>query len=178
MRARKAVEVAPVRVLLRHADAGIRAEWLGNDEWRGLSPLGWDQAEEVARRLDGLPLLRVLSSPSLRCRQTVVPLARGLVLDVEPERRLAIDANPERLLRFLRNPETASSVLCTHRETLEALFQHLALDHTAVPAGSGRMDMTAAWMVQEVAGEPGGFHVRHLPARRVGGTVVPAGSDA
>jgi phosphohistidine phosphatase SixA len=159
-------------LLLRHADAGVRAEWRGSDEWRGLSPLGWEQAEEVAARLGGLPLRRVLSSPSLRCRQTVVPLARGLLVDVEPEPELAVGADPERLLRLLQDPETEWAVLCTHRETLEALFATLALAHPVTPAGSLPMEKAAAWLLRGAIGDRGGVELRWLPAQR---TVVPAG---
>jgi phosphohistidine phosphatase SixA len=38
----------PFRVLIRHADAGSRAAWVGHDEWRGLTELGCAQAEESA----------------------------------------------------------------------------------------------------------------------------------
>jgi phosphohistidine phosphatase SixA len=164
MRTRRSADTAPLRLLLRHADAGARADWRGSDDWRGLSPLGWEQAEEVAARLGGLPLLRVLSSPSLRCRQTVVPLARGLGLDVEPERELEVTADPDRILRLLRDPETASAVLCTHRETLEALFRHLALAHTVVPADGPPMETAAAWLLQGVVDNRAGVQLRYLPA--------------
>jgi phosphohistidine phosphatase SixA len=172
MRIRKSADPAPVRLLLRHADAGVRSEWAASDEWRGLSPLGWEQAEEVAARLGGMPLLRVLSSPSLRCRQTVVPLARDLVIDVESERELGLDADPDRLLSLLRDPETASAVLCTHRETLEALFSSLALAHTVVPASGPPMEKAAAWLLRGVVGDRNGVQLRYLPAQRV---AAPAG---
>jgi phosphohistidine phosphatase SixA len=163
---RKSADSAPVRLLLRHADAGVRADWAGIDDWRGLTRLGWEQAEEVAARLGGLPLRRVLSSPSLRCRQTVVPLARGLVLDVEPQPELAINADPDRLLSLLRDPETASAVLCTHRETLEALFRNLALAHTVVPASDPPMEKAAAWLLRGVVGDRNGVQLRSLPGQR------------
>jgi phosphohistidine phosphatase SixA len=175
MRARKSADTVPVRWLLRHADAGVRADWRGNDEWRGLSPLGWDQAEEVAARLDGLPVHRVLSSPSLRCRQTVVPLARGLEVDVEPERGLAVDADPDGFLSLLRDPETESAVLCTHRETLEGLFKILTQGHTVVPASAPPMETAAAWLLRGVVGDPSGVELRYLPAQRM---AVYAGEPA
>lgn len=168
MRARKSADTAPVRVLLRHADAGVRTQWPGHDGWRGLSPRGREQAEEVAVRLGSMPLVRVLSSPSLRCRQTVVPLARGLMLDVEPVSELAVDADSDRLLSVLRDPDTASAVLCTHRETLEALFKDLAPTRTVVPAVDPPMEMAAAWLLRGVVGERrGGVQLRYLPAQQL-----------
>jgi 8-oxo-dGTP diphosphatase len=174
MRARQSADTGPVRVLLRHADAGVRSQWPGHDGWRGLSPRGWEQAEEVAGRLGGMPLLRVLSSPALRCRQTVVPLARGLMLDVEPVPELAVDVDADRLLTVLRDPDTASAVLCTHRETLEAFFKDLALARTVVPAVGPPMEMAAAWLLRGVVGEKrGGVQLRYLPAQRL--AFVPGG---
>ena len=109
MRVREPADAGPLRLLLRHADAGIRGESKGADEWRALSPLGWVQAEEVAARVGDLPILCIMSSPSLRCRQTVVPLARRLALDIEPCSELAVDADPGQLVRFLRDPQTEAA---------------------------------------------------------------------
>lgn len=164
MGAHDEADARPLRLLLRHSDAGIRAEWSGADDWRALSPLGQVQAEEVAARLSGLHILRILSSPSLRCRQTVVPLARQLGLDVEPCRDLAADADPRRLVSFLRHPETEAAVLCTHRETLETLFAQLALDRTVVPEGGPAMAKAAAWLMRGVLGEGSGVQLQYLPA--------------
>jgi len=157
----------PFRVLLRHADAGSKSAWVGNDEWRGLSELGRGQAGEVAARLMDMPILRILSSPSLRCRQSVVPLARELVVDVEPCWQLGLSAQLQHLLRFLDDEETASSVLCTHRETLEMLFAHLT-DVEAVRAdGVLPISMAAAWILHGTVGrEP--VRLECLPAVEVG----------
>ncbi|MFL6128459.1 MAG: SixA phosphatase family protein [Mycobacteriales bacterium] len=168
-------DTAPVRLLLRHADAGVRAEWVGPEEWRGLSGLGRLQAEELVARLRGLPLVRVLSSPSLRCRQTVVPVARALAVDVEPRRELADDADPVRLIRLLEDPETDGAVLCTHRETLEALFAHLARKDTVIPDSDPPMEKAAAWLLRGVVanganGANGAsVQLRYLPARHSAG---------
>ena len=166
MRARGPAETTPVRLLLRHADAGVRALSGTADEWRGLSALGHVQAEDVVGRLRGLPLFRVLSSPSLRCRQTVVPLARELGVDVEPCRELAVDAGPGALLRFLGDPDTDAAVLCTHREALELLFTELALRGSAVPAIDPPMEKAAAWLVLGLVGDGSGARLHYLPARQ------------
>src|SRR4051812_27359493 len=80
----KSLAAEPVRVLVRHADAGLRSAWRGADEWRGLTTIGHQQSRALAGMLADLTVLRILSSPSLRCRQTVVPLALASGLDVEP----------------------------------------------------------------------------------------------
>src|SRR5215211_81668 len=108
---RKLQSVEAFRVLVRHADAGLRSEWLGSDEWRGLTALGHEQARAVAGVLGGLQIRRLLSSPSLRCRQTVVPLARVQGLDAEPCPALGAQVGPEAVLALLADPATESSVL-------------------------------------------------------------------
>jgi 8-oxo-dGTP diphosphatase len=144
----------PVRVLLRHADAGMRAQAREPDAWRALSLLGWRQADDVIDRLRGLNIVRVFAGPALRCRQTVVPLARALSVDVEPRPELAIDADPRRLLEFLRMPETETAVLCTHRETLGRFFALVTL-----PAGQARA-VTGATGAGAAPGPP---VIRYLP---------------
>jgi phosphohistidine phosphatase SixA len=176
---RKAIVPIDARILLRHAHAGSRSAWIGADEWRGLTPLGHSQAAELSRRLADRPILRVLSSPSLRCRQTVVPVARELGVDVELCRELSLDAGGPELARFLAEPESDGALLCTHRETLEALFAHLA-SAGAVDLGgpqpSGPMEYAAAWILHG-AGPVPGARLRYLSTgpSRVGPSPVGVG---
>src|SRR5688500_5133995 len=75
--------------LVRHAKAGNRHHWTGDDVERPLSPKGQAQADGLAKALDGVPLTRVLSSPYVRCVQTVEPLAAAHGLEVEETPALA-----------------------------------------------------------------------------------------
>ena len=121
------LDPAPLpRVLLRRADAQPREEWLGVEEWRGLSARGRSQAETLVARLADLRVRRVLSSPSLRCRQTVVPLARSLDIDVEVCPELSHRAPLDRLQALLEDDATEGAVFCTHREVLGRLFADLS----------------------------------------------------
>lgn len=69
--------------LVRHADAGSRSAWAGDDCTRPLSPVGEQQAAGLASLLASKPITKVLSSPALRCVQTVEPLAASLGVTVE-----------------------------------------------------------------------------------------------
>ncbi len=60
-----------VRLLVRHADAGSKQEWIGPDADRPLSTVGWRQAKGLVGLLGDFPAARLLTSPALRCRQTV-----------------------------------------------------------------------------------------------------------
>ena len=145
--------VDPVRVLVRHADAGLRSTWYGADEWRGLTNVGHEQARALASMLPEMTVLRILSSPSLRCRQTVVPLALRWALDVEPCWQLGPSVEAEDVIGLIADPETSSSVLCTHRETLEVLFEYLAGSHH-VPdmPGGDPMEKAAVWVLRGAVG--------------------------
>ncbi|HYN96563.1 MAG TPA: histidine phosphatase family protein [Pilimelia sp.] len=138
-------EGAPMRLLVHHANAApLRA---GPDEWRGLTPDGHAQASELAERLAALPVERVLSSPSLRCRQTLVPLARRARTDVESCRLLTPAADPAELAEFLREDDTRDAVLCTHRSTLLCLFAHLAGPDSRFVGGLTHLDGLGMWLV-------------------------------
>jgi phosphohistidine phosphatase SixA len=74
-------------LLIRHARAGERAEWRGDDRRRPLDDRGRKQAEDLVDLLADYPLTRILSSPYDRCVQTVEPLARarGIEIDIRDE---------------------------------------------------------------------------------------------
>jgi hypothetical protein len=85
-------------LLVRHADAGDRSTWEGPDHLRPLSPSGHLQAEGLVFRLEDYPVERILCSPTLRCQQTVQPLARDRLLRIEDVPALGVDASPAQLL--------------------------------------------------------------------------------
>ena len=152
----------PVRVLVRHADAGLRSEWRGSDEWRGLTDAGHGQARAVVRMIEDLPVERILSSPSLRCRQTVVPLALARVLDVEPCWQLGACVRVDDLIALLADQATASAVVCTHRETLQRLFEHLASAYQMVAEAGEPMEKGAVWILRGAVGTPQAPRLEYL----------------
>jgi phosphohistidine phosphatase SixA len=70
-------------LLVRHAWAGDPSEWEGDDRERPLDERGRRQAEALVEELEGFELDRIVSSPYLRCVQTVEPLARARGLEIE-----------------------------------------------------------------------------------------------
>jgi 8-oxo-dGTP diphosphatase len=69
-------------VLVRHARAGKRAEWHGDDNDRPLDDVGRRQAQHLAHFLAVFAPDRIYSAHPLRCVQTVQPLADALGLDI------------------------------------------------------------------------------------------------
>ena len=94
-----------VLLLVRHAKAGNRADWDGDDDLRPLTPPGAAQAEAIAELLPLFGPDRIASAPLVRCRATVEPLATALGLPIAEEPLLteaAYVADPAATLRRLR----------------------------------------------------------------------------
>lgn len=107
-------------VLLRHASAGDRAEWTGDDRRRPLDKKGWKQARRLVDDMRELGVTRVLSSPYDRCVQTVEPLAEELGVGIEIDDRLAEGAGRTAALELLSRLEDA--VACTHGDIVEEVL--------------------------------------------------------
>jgi phosphohistidine phosphatase SixA len=111
--------------LVRHADAGDRAEWMAPDAQRPLTELGWRQAGALARRLSALEVTRILSSPAVRCTETMVPLATAAGLEVVAEPALAEGTDPAAVERLIAEVE-GGTVLCSHGDIVGNLIGSLA----------------------------------------------------
>jgi phosphohistidine phosphatase SixA len=74
-------------LLVRHAWAGDRATWVGDDRERPLDDRGRRDANALVELLAPFELEAILTSPARRCVETVAPLAaaRNLELDVRDE---------------------------------------------------------------------------------------------
>jgi 8-oxo-dGTP diphosphatase len=110
--------------LVRHAKAGERREWTEDDELRPLSTAGHKQARLLAKRLSAEHPTRLVSSPYVRCVQTLEPLAEHLSLEILSDRRLTEGADFTGSLELLDSlPD--GSVLCSHGDVIPAILDAL-----------------------------------------------------
>jgi 8-oxo-(d)GTP phosphatase len=79
-------------VLVRHAKAGKRGQFLGDDRLRPLDPVGEKQAAELATLLSVFAPTSIWSADRLRCEQTVAPLAHAQQLPIQVEPAFADEA--------------------------------------------------------------------------------------
>ena len=108
----------------RHVKAGERSRWDGADEERPASKNGRRQAVALADRLEAEAVSAVISSPALRCIQTVEPLADRLGIKIEIDERLAEGSRFEDALAVVRDaPDRA--LLCSHGDVVTDLIEAL-----------------------------------------------------
>lgn len=158
-------------LLVRHASAGSRSRWDGPDHLRPLDDKGHRQAAGLAAAWTGAKVPRiagVLSSPYLRCVQTVELLAGKVGLPVEEEPALAEghETAATTLARGLLDRKGAGSspaggmvVLCTHGDIIPAVLAEAAAD--GVDLGQDpRWAKGSTWVLEGAAGRFTGAHYR------------------
>jgi 8-oxo-dGTP diphosphatase len=134
-------------LLVRHAKAGRRSRWRGDDRERPLEAQGRAQAERIAAVLPVWGPERVLSADLVRCTQPVDPLAAALGVDFEAA-AWASDAasakSPKATVRALRNlAEQGTPVaICSQGETIPMVVEALAgADRVTLAALRERTDV-------------------------------------
>jgi phosphohistidine phosphatase SixA len=71
------------------------------------------------------PISRVVSSPSVRCVETVTPVAESRDLAVEEADELAEETPVTDVLRLVDKVADKQTVLCTHGDVVENLLTYL-----------------------------------------------------
>lgn len=131
-------------LLLRHAKAGKRSDFCGDDRDRPLDRIGRRQAREAVPVLSAFAPQRVLTPELVRCQQTVQPLAdrRGLrVLSAPTLSDEAYNDDPDAGLATVREllvlPGT--TLICSQGEAIPALLEQLEVPGVPYPARKGSL---------------------------------------
>jgi 8-oxo-dGTP diphosphatase len=130
-------EVVDTLFLVRHAKAGDRSRWTGDDVLRPLSGKGRRQAVSLCERLVPLvsphPEAVLLSSTYLRCLQTLEPLAARLRGRVLPDDRLTEGQGFEGVVEMIHTLPSGS-VMCSHGDIIPEVVAALERRHAEVSA--------------------------------------------
>jgi 8-oxo-dGTP diphosphatase len=122
---------APTRtvLLVRHASAGSRSKWSGDDRERPLDECGQAQADEVVRLLARYDVATILSADVVRCVETVAPFADAVGLPVHEEPVLTETHYPgreEEAIGFLRSADPdRDAVVCSQGDVIPDLVDRL-----------------------------------------------------
>jgi 8-oxo-dGTP diphosphatase len=146
----------PARVLLiRHAEAGGRVGWSGPDRDRPLTEVGRAQAEQLAARLDGQRLDRLLTSGYVRCVETMAPLAARRRLTCNAVGWLEEGADPAAALTALL--AGGSVAACSHGDVVSGVLFELA-DRGVMLGPSPRMQKGSIWVLEVEEGRVSTAH--------------------
>lgn len=129
-------------LLLRHAKAGKRSAYAGEDSLRPLDKVGRRQARNAVPVLAAFRPRRVLAADRVRCEQTVQPLAEQLGLPVLSARALSDEAycaEPEAGLATVREllALAGTTVICSQGQAIPTMLKQLGVPGQAYPARKG-----------------------------------------
>jgi 8-oxo-dGTP diphosphatase len=102
-----------VIVLLRHAKAGRRTQWQGDDRLRPLDKAGRLQARELPAFLSAFTPVSVVSADRVRCVQTLEPFAVATGMDLAISPAFSDES-------YLDDPEAARNELLALAKSLPA----------------------------------------------------------
>ena len=137
---------------MRHAAAIRRSEWRGAERLRPLSGGGHRQAQRLLDVFGGATLDHLLTSPDLRCRQTLEPIAarRGLPVRIDP--RLGAGRSAGGALALLEELDGGNAVLCSHGDVIPRVIERLCAEGLQLERELA-CDKGSVWIVE---GRPGG----------------------
>lgn len=147
--------------IIRHAKAGRRDTWSRPDRERPLTRRGRRQAKRLVERFRGLEIARIVSSPFLRCVQTVAPLARSRGIEVEPADELAEGVEIPAAAAYVRSLDARPTVVCGHGREIQAIID-VFRGWGADLEGIGGLAKGSVWVLDRRDGEV--VSARYLPA--------------
>lgn len=140
-------------LLVRHASAGNRSTWEGDDRERPLDEAGWFQAQELVRTLSRFDVDEIISADFTRCRQTVQPLSEAIGVPIQDEPLFSEKGYPahedeaEHLLRKI-GERLETTVVCSQGDVIPDLLgrigerDQVALTHPAAIKKGGFCALT------------------------------------
>lgn len=132
-------------VVIRHAEAGDRTRWHQDDRLRPLTGEGVRQAEGLVEMLSAIDLSEIRSSPYVRCRQTVEPLALARSLPVLDDPDLAEGGSLDQLLDRVAVAEDGCWAACTHGDVLAGLLRQVPGSEEAGEEGHAK---AGSWVLE------------------------------
>jgi broad specificity phosphatase PhoE len=138
---------------VRHAKAGSRSHWQGDDRLRPIGKKGVKQSEALIDIFKPFKISAIYSSPYLRCVQTVEPLASDRGLDVQEAGALAEGRGLRGAFEFMSDPKLDDVVLSTHGDVVWELVEDLVRRRVIKP-GEGGYEKGSTWVVEVRDGKP------------------------
>jgi 8-oxo-dGTP diphosphatase len=144
-------------ILLRHAKAITRDEWLGEDDDRPLDSYGQNQAKRLLAIYQVFNLEQIHSSDAIRCYDTVSPIAKGLNLKLEVTDKLSevtYKKDKEEAFDYAKDlmKLNESVLLCSHNPILPKMLNKLT-KKSEVDADEGKLLPADGWVIHRIGKE-------------------------
>ena len=137
-------------MLVRHARAGDRQKWVGDDDLRPIDKTGRIQAEMLVPLLGAFGVNAIHSAPLVRCEQTVTPLADETGLEIVREPALSDEGfatDPDRAVERLVELATSTeepAVVSSQGSAIPGIIQALA-DEAGIDVGDTSTKKGGTW---------------------------------
>ncbi len=163
-------------IIMRHASAGDKRDWDGDDLLRPLDRKGQAEALALVPLLACFDPVRIVSSPAVRCTETVAPYAAHIGAPIEVDHALTV---PDRSQAFSArtspdNPVTdvarllgdgVPTLVCAHRENIPQLLGGACEYLGAKPPSDPSLPKAGFWVLQSGESTLAGLERYELPRR-------------
>ncbi len=146
-------------VLVRHASAGDRRTWEGDDDLRPLDAKGKKQAQALVDVLTGFGIKRVISADPVRCTQTVEPFAEAAGLDLRVTKafgEVGYADNPDATLDMWLELVSSGvpTVVCSQGGAIPDLMERCFYEQGWRPSRDTHTKKGAYWVLTFEQGSP------------------------
>ena len=133
--------ITGITPLVRHANAGVRKKWQGEDALRPIDELGRSQAEGLGVVLVLFEPARIFAATPLRCKQTLQPLADKLDLPIVTDNAFAepadVDEVPAKVkvaaTRLAEVRDEGTAAICSQGKMIPPLLALLRDEEDPAP---------------------------------------------
>jgi phosphohistidine phosphatase SixA len=137
-------------LLVRHGHAGTKRRSARKDRLRPLNEQGLAEAEALVPLLAPYQPVRIISSPLLRCLQSVTPLAHAMGVTVRESPSLVPDAGAAATILALNIAFNGSGtvVFCTHGEVIHDMQSRLGPDGPSNFNADAPREKASVWLLE------------------------------
>jgi len=152
--------------LIRHAKAVDPSAWTENDELRPLTAEGRRQAAGLITLFADASLTALISSPHLRCLQTLEPLSEAWRMPVATSEAIAEGASVRDATELMLSAAAAGpAALCTHGDVMEGVVRELLGGGVKLRGDEMEFKKGSTWALKARDGEF--VSARYLPPPKV-----------
>ena len=163
-------------VIMRHASAGDKHDWDGDDLLRPLDRGGQADALALVALLACFDPVRIVSSPAVRCTETVAPYAGYIGAPIEVDHVLTVPDGAQALLARTSPDDPVTDVarlladgvptlVCAHGENIPQLLGGACEYLGAKPPSDPSLPKAGFWVLQAGESTLAGLERYDLPRR-------------